>query len=274
MTTGGGELNAVRRGGGGQGDDHSLLVELAHGRLSADEARQLLDRVAADDELSKELDLIILMMGEGMREERPTRYDQTKERGRTLREAAGPGLVLLRVAAVLLMILGAGKLIDGALAPPYAHLARMDAGELHLRIRDGSTAEVATMRAYLYEGEWEEAVRRADWYLAVHAAAPERPTVYIIRAAGFLMGARKDFVGLGLHYDRSLVDSALAALDNARSGMPSPGESEQIAWFEARSFLMKGEPDEARTRLRRIVEHGGVFVPDARRILAVLDARR
>ena len=273
MTAGNDQTNVPRLAGHGQ-DDRSLLVDLAHGRLSADDARIVLDRVAADDELSKELDLIILMMVEGQRERGTTRYGQLKERGRTLRETTGPGLVLLRVAATVLFLFGAGSLIDAAIAPPYVHLATVGGEDLHLRIRDGSAAEIAAMRTYLYRGTWGEAVQRAEWYLAVHAGAPDRSTVEIIRAAGLLMGARQDVLGFGVHFDRALVDSALAALGNARSGSPTAGEVEQIAMFEAKAFLMRGEAGAARTRLLRIIAGGGVYVQDARRILADLDTRR
>lgn len=274
MTTAGNDQNDGGRHGGHGQFDRSLLVDLAYGRLSADDARIVLDRVAADEDLSKELDLVILMMAEGQRDERTMRYDQLKERGRTLRETAGPGLVLLRVAAVVLFLLGAGGLIDAAMAPPYAQLAVVEGEDLHLRIRDGSSAELAAMRMDLYQGAWEEAARRAEWYLAVHAGAQDRPTVGIIRAAGLLMGAKHDVMGFGVHFDRSLVDSALASLSDARCSGPTPGEMEQITMFEAKAFLMRGDAEAARTRLRRIIEGGGVYVQDARRILADLDGRR
>ncbi|MBK7256653.1 MAG: hypothetical protein IPI01_02290 [Ignavibacteriae bacterium] len=273
MTTTGGDHSDVRRDGERTAIDRSLLVELAHGRLSADESRELLDRVAADEELSAELDLVILMMGEGAREERETRYEPGKEQGRTLRESAGPALVVLRVAATLLLMFGAGRLIDAALAPAYADLAQVEAADLHLRIRDGATDEVAAMRAYLYQGDWEEAVRRADWFLSVHPDATGRQSVFVIRSAAMLMGARKAVMGFGMHYDAALVDSAMVSLANAREGQPSSVEMEQIAWFEAKAFLMKGDPGEASVRLRSIVEAGGICVQDARRILADLDAR-
>lgn len=274
MTTTGNDRNdGARHRGHGQ-LDRSMLVDLAYGRLSADDARTVLDRVAADEELSKELDLVILMMAEGQRDERTMRYDQMKERGRTLRETTGAGLVLLRVAAVVLLLLGAGSLIDAALAPPYAHLAMVEDEDLHLRIRDASSGEIAAMRMYLYQGAWEEAARRAEWYLAVHTGAQDRPTAGIIRAAGLLMGAKHDVMGFGVHFDRALVDSALASLSDARCGEPTPGEIEQITMFEAKAFLMRGDADAARSRLRRIVGGGGVYVQDARRILADLDGQR
>lgn len=273
MTTTGGDHSAVQRDGDRSAADRSLLVDLAHGRLSTDDSRELLDRVAADEELSAELDLVIMMMGEGAREERETRYEPGKEQGRSLRESAGPALVLLRVAATLLLMFGAGRLVDGAMAPPYADLARVELADLHLRIRDGATDEIAAMRAYLYQGDWEEAVRRAEWFLSVRPEATGRPSVFVIRSAAMLMGARKAVMGFGVHYDTALVDSAMVSLANAREGGPTSVEMEQIGWFEAKAFLMRGDPAEASVRLRTIVEGGGICVQDARRILSALDAR-
>lgn len=254
--------------------DHSLLVELVHGRLGGDDAQRLLDRVAADEELSRELDLIILMMDEGTREGRTRRYDQAREQGRTLREASGTGRALLRAAAVVMLLIGGGTLIDAALAPPYAMVAGVGTGDLHLLVRDGSADELAAMRAFLSQGQWEEAARRAEWYLSVHGDGPGRGTAHVNRAAAFLMGARKDVLGFGVRFDRTLVDSAMVALHRARLGAPAPGEVEQIAWLEAKAFLMRGEPGEARTRLQWIIGTGGIYVQDARRILATLDAMR
>jgi hypothetical protein len=274
MTTAGGDHSGVSRDGERSGVDRSQLVELAYGRLSADDSRELLERVAADEELSKELDLVILMMGEAGREERNTRYQPGKEQGRSLRESAGPALVVLRVAAMVLLMFGTGRLIDAALAPPYVALAQLEAEDLHLRIRDGAEDELTAMRGFLYNGDWEEAARRAGWYLSVHPDAPGRPTVFVIRSAAQLMGARKDVMGFGVHFDRTLLDSAIVSLTNARSAGPTTAEMELIAWFEAKAFLMKGDTGSARVRLRSIVDAGGFCVQDARRILAALDAQR
>lgn len=274
MMTAGGDRNGGDHHAGRTVIDRSMLVELAYGRLSADESRELLDRVAADEAASKELDLIILMMNEGARQERTTRYETGKEQGRSLRESPGPVLLVLRVAALVVLMLGAGRAVDSAMAPPYAEFARVGHEDLHLRTRDGASDELAAMRAYLYVNDWEEAARRAEWYLSVHADEPARPSAYVIRSAAMLMGARKDIMGFGVHYDLSLVDSAMLSLADARREGPTAAEAEQIAWFEAKALLMRGEPAEARFRLRWIVDAGGVCVQDARRILSALDAQR
>jgi hypothetical protein len=274
MTTAGGIHSAGPRDGARPPFDRSLLVELAQGRLSAQESREVLDHVAADEELSKELDLVILMLHEGSQDERGTRYEQGREEGRALRESGSAGLILLRVAAAVLVMLGAGRLVDSALTSPYTELASVEARDLHLLTRDGSSDELAAMHAFLYKGEWQEAVRRADWYLSVYPDDPGRSAASVVKSAAMLMGARKGMLGFGVHYDQALVDSAMNVLGTTRMGGPTAAEVEQIDWFEAKALLMRGDPGQAGVRLRSIVAGGGICVQDARRILSELEARR
>jgi hypothetical protein len=227
-----------------------------------------------DDELSKELDLVILMLQEGSKEERQTRYPSGREAGRSLRETASAGIVLLRVAAVVLLMLGCGRLIDSALAPPFAAMASLEVRDLHLLDRDASSDELAAMHAYLYNKNWQEVVRRADWYLSVYQDDAGRRSASMAKSAALLMGARRDMLGFGVHFDQSMVDSALQVLRGIRTEKAGPVEMEQAAWFEAKALLMRGDPAGARSRLLSIVAQGGHCVQEARALLSELDAQR
>lgn len=274
MTTNGKDTLRGQTGGKHPPFDRSLLVEFAQGRLSPAEALVVLDVVEADPELSEDLELVLLMLREGSRGTtgNPIRYDAGSESGPSLRESTPGAVHLLRVAAVLLVMLGAGWILDATTSSPYAHLARVDVADLHLRVRDASTNILQGSRELLYQRAWQECVRRAEWYLAVFPEGEERADACILRSAGLLMGAHGSVLGMHVRYDQAMVDSALAALQMARSGARTIFEAEEIEWFTAKASLMRGDREPARAALQAIIAGGGARVADARALLSSIDA--
>lgn len=252
--------------------DRALLADLVHGRIPPEESQRLLDIVAADEELSRELELAILLLNEGAR--RPAdqhgAYPPEKPTSRRVREAAPFLPMVFRVAAAILVCLGLGWYADAVTSPPYAAAARVSPADLHVRVRAGGSGVVSGSRAYLLAGDWRECVRRVDWYLAVYPDGEELPSASILKGAAYLMGARSHILGFHVRYEQALVDSALASLQHARSRHPAPGLEDEIDWFEAKAMLMKGDCASATSKLDHVARRHGARADDARKLLREL----
>jgi hypothetical protein len=257
---------------GSPGVDRSLLVDLAHGRIPPDESGRLLDIIAADEELSKELEIVILLVNEGARRRggQKVAYPRGNPTSGRIREARSLSLTFLRVAAMILVFLGAGWFADDASSPRFANLAQVSPADLHVRMRAGDAGIVNGSRLFLYEGDWQECVRRVDWYLAVYPGGEELATASMLKGAAYLMGARSQILGFHVRYDAVLVDSAMSAFQLARSRVTSSEMRDDIDWFEAKAMLMKGDPAAAGIRLRRIIGGTGARMDDARKLLEQL----
>jgi hypothetical protein len=249
--------------------DRSILVDLAYGRIPPEESQRLLDIIAADEGLSNELELVILLLNEGGRrpEEQKVAYPPGVPTSRRLREASSLAPTLLRVAAVILLCLGVGWYADTVTSPPFVAAASVTPADLHIRMRSGGADIVSGSRLYLHNGDWRECVRRLDWYIAVYPEGRDIASASTLKGAAYLMGARSHILGLYVRYDKALVDSALASLKQARSRIPLAELEDDIDWFEAKAMLMKGDPPAATALLQRIVGRTGARTGDAFKLL-------
>jgi hypothetical protein len=257
-----------------ESQDHEVLVEFALGRLSPAESLRILDRVSADDELSADLDLVLLMLNEGEREgllHRRT-YGPSGDRGSRLREWSTFSLTVLRTAAMLFMVLGVGLILREVTKPDYADLAAVGSSDLDFRMRGRAEDVLGLARAMVMKGEYDDGLRMAEWYLSVYPDGNERSEAHVLKGALLLVQARKSKVGVFLSFDASLVDAAWTELQSARLARDFVRTREHVAWFEAKALLMKGNVQQARALFESVALMGGVRNDDAKRLLLTLNS--
>jgi hypothetical protein len=257
-----------------ESQDREDLVEFALGRLSPAESLRILDRVSADEGLSADLDLVLLMLGEGKREGSLHRrtYSPRGDRGNRLREWSTFSLTVLRTAAMLFMLLGVGLILREVTKPDYADIAAVGSSDLDFRMRGGAQDVLGLARALVMKGEYEDGLRMAEWYLSVFPEGSERSEAHVLKGALLLVQARKTRVGVFLRFDESLVDAAWTELQRARLARDFVRTREHVAWFEAKALLMKGNVQEARALFESVAVMGGVRNDDAKRILLTLNS--
>jgi hypothetical protein len=253
--------------------DRELLVEFALGRLSPGESLRILERVSSDEELSADLDLILLMLREGAREGllNHQSYDERGGNGSRLREWSRFSLIVLRTAAMICLLLGAGLVFREVNKPRYFDIAAVGSSDLDFRVRGGSVDVLGVARGLLLKGQCEDALRTVDWYLAVYPDGDGRSEAHLLKAAALLFKSRSAQWGLLMNFDRVLVDEAAAELQQAKATSDPDLTGEHIAWFEAKVLLMKGDAKKARSRFEDVVLMGGVRSAAAKRMLKILD---
>jgi hypothetical protein len=230
--------------------------------------------VSSDRELSADLDLILLMLKEGEREGSLNRqtYGEQGAHGSRLRERSRFSLAALRAAAMVCVLLGIGLVVREVNKPRYFDIAVVGPSDLDFRMRGGSGDILSLARGLQQKGEYEDALRTVDWYLAVDPNGSERSEAHLLKATTLLLKARRDHLGLLVTFDRVLVDEATAELRQARATDEADLTGEHIAWFEAKTFLMKGDVKGAHARFQDVASMGGVRSADAKRILMILDS--
>lgn len=254
--------------------DRELLVEFALGRLSPEESLRILERVSSDPELSAHLDLVLLMLKEGEREGSLNcqTYGERGVQGSRLREWSRFSLTVLRTAAMFCVLLGVGLVVREVNKPRYFDIAAVGPSDLDFRMRGGSGEILSLARGLQQKGEYEDVLRTVDWYLAVASDGSERSEAHLLKATTLLLKARRDHLGLLMTFDRQLVDEAVSELRQARATDEADRTREHVAWFEAKTLLMKGDVEGAHSRFQDVASMGGVRSADAKRILMILDS--
>lgn len=248
-----------------------LLVDLAMGRLPAESARQLLDRMESDQALSAEFELILDLQNAGEGGDCPNaRYRDLPPNGRLLRERSLRRWVLLRAAASLLIVVGGYLCLYELGKPPHYDLSSVTVQDVGMQARSGAESILDAAEAMLIAGKNRKAADLAEWYLASMPAGTARARAHVLLAGVSLLEARSTGGTILPRIDTVLVRSAFYQLEAARQEDHSGTLEEHILWLEGKAHLMLGEVSGAYRVYEQIVRMAGVRSSAARVIIVDL----
>ncbi len=231
--------------------DRDRLIAFARGKLSPEESERVLAAVEADEVLSRELEEVLQLM-------RATEALENEKRDAHGRLTIGePALkYVLRIAAAVVVLLGASVLVSQLTKGPYHDLARVDNVDLGVRWRGEAEEQIEWARREFVGGDKDAAIRELERIVQMQPVGESMSVVHLMAGQMLLATAERSTFGLFPRYDRERVARAMDHLGLAAQSTNNR-VVEEAHWLRMKGFLMLDEREDAKMEGEEVKRMGG-----------------
>jgi hypothetical protein len=231
--------------------DRDRLIAFARGKLSREESLRVLEEVEDNEQLSRELEEVLLLMR------------ATEEQERSKEESWRRGVIrepvfryLFRVAAVLVVAFASVFAVSELTKNRYHDLATVDDSDFSVRWRGEVDEGIELARREYNGGDHDAAIGTLERIIQARPAGESMAVIHWMAAAMLLKTAERSVWGLFPRYEESRIARAMAHLDIAM-GSNNLRIQEETHWLRMKSYLMLNRPVDAAHEGEEVVRMGG-----------------
>ena len=260
--------------------NHSKLVDLASGRLPAEEVLEILDKLEHDPEASEELDLIVALMdvskaeGANIFEGAGYRVPETHPRWRQVLEGTIEGMGRKKIAFGLAgaAVLIAGLFLSSSITTSkYLELAEQAKPEFDIPLRGPAAEDFTQARQLFVEGKYDESIRTMERHIRAFPQGDLVDFAHYVAGATYLASSRKSYLTLFPSFDADRVRQGMSHLELAITTSTNIRVIEDARWLRAAGYLMLGRPQEAVDELHAVASLNGVKKEEALRLASRIE---
>jgi len=236
-----------------KGIDRDKLIAFARGKLSREESEHVLAAIEADEALSRELEEILQLI-------RATEELEDEKKNADGRLTIGEPILkyILRIAAVLVVLLGASVLASELTKGRYHDLARVDRVDFGVRWRGDAEEQIEWARREFVGGDRDAAIRELERIVQLRPAGESMSVVHLMAGQMLLTTAEESVCGLFPRYDRQRVTRGMDHLAFAAQSTNNR-VAEEAHWFRLKGFLMLDKPEEAKKEGEEVMRRHGEY---------------
>ena len=249
----------------------SAMIDLAGGRLSAEESLRLLEQIERDREASKWFEFIVRItsfVADHGREAFDT-LESGLERGALPKAVTGTTTrIRMRpwpiLAGAMALLLAAVMIAGRVTSSKYSDLVRITTVDFETHVRGSAADDIDVARQEMSSGQYDDAIVVLERTLRAFPAGLQRDYAHFLAGVAYLASSRSDFFSLFVSYDTTRVLDGIRHLDDAVRLTSNRRILSHSHLYKAKGLLMLGHAQKAIEELTKAGSEDGTIAKEVR----------